>query len=148
MAVMMPPHSIAGDALMVLLILAVLVLFIIHTLLPARFREPPPSGESSWKYRLGPRDEPRSFTVIGGRAARALANLQEALPVFLTLALLNLILGTAAATFAIAGATTFLVARVLYLIAYLAGVSYWRTLIWIAGVVGLALMVVPIVAKL
>jgi uncharacterized MAPEG superfamily protein len=68
--------------------------------------------------------------------------------VFLTLALLNLILGTAEATFAIAGATTFLIARTLYLVAYLAGVSYWRTLIWIAGVIGLALMVVPIVAKM
>jgi uncharacterized MAPEG superfamily protein len=133
---------------MIMLILAVLALFIIHTLLPARFREPPPSGESSWKYRLGPRDEPRAYTVIGGRAARALANLQEALPVFVTLALLNLILGTGEASVAIAGATTFLVARALYLVAYLAGVSYWRTLIWIAGVVGLAFMVVPIVAKM
>ena len=71
--------------------------------------------------------------------------MQEALPVFLTLALLNLILGTG--DMATTGATVFLVARVLYVPAYLAGIVGVRTLIWIASVVGLVMMLIPILAR-
>jgi uncharacterized MAPEG superfamily protein len=130
---------------MVLLILLVLALFVLQTLLPNRFRERPASGGSMLAEALGPRDDPPPLTRIGGRAERALANMQEALPVFLTLALLNLILGTG--DLAVTGATVFLVARVLYVPAYLAGITGLRTLIWAAGVVGLVLMLIPVLAR-
>jgi uncharacterized MAPEG superfamily protein len=131
---------------MVLLILLVLALFVLQTLLPNRFRDrPATAGASVLAEALGPRDDQPPLTRTGGRAERALANMQEALPVFLTLALLNLILGTG--DLATTGATVFLVARVLYVPAYLAGIVGVRTLIWIASVVGLVMMLIPILAR-
>jgi uncharacterized MAPEG superfamily protein len=133
---------------MVLVVLLVLALFFLQTLLPTRFREPATAGaESPLAESLGNRDHVRSHTVVGKRAVRALANLQEALPVFLTLALLNLIVAPAA-MLAITGAWVFLIARLLYLPIYLAGVAYLRTLAWIGGLVGLAMMVVPLLDRI
>jgi uncharacterized MAPEG superfamily protein len=132
---------------MVLLILLVLALFVVQTLLPNRFRERGAvGGGARLAEALGPRDELPPLTRVGGRAERALANMHEALPVFLTLALLNLILGTGA--LATTGATVFLVARVLYVPAYLAGVVGVRTLIWMAAVVGLVMMLIPILDRI
>ena len=95
----------AGASPMVLLILLVLALFVMQTLLPGRFREPAPEGgKGKLTENLGNRDHMRPLTVVGERAARALANMHEALPVFLALALLNMIVGTAAGM-AVTGAT-------------------------------------------
>jgi uncharacterized MAPEG superfamily protein len=133
---------------MVLLVLLVLALFVVQTLLPGRFREPPAAGvKETLAENLGPRDHVRPLTVVGARASRALANMHEALPVFLALALLNMIVGTAAAT-AITGATVFLIARVLYVGAYLAGIPVVRTLIWVVSWVGLAMMVAPLLDRI
>ena len=83
---------------MVLLILLVLALFVLQTLLPGRFREPSPEGgKGKLKENLGNRDHMRPLTVVGERAARAHANMHEALPVFHPHALLNMNVGTAAA---------------------------------------------------
>jgi len=132
---------------MVLLILLVLALFVLQTLLPNRFRERRATGGAArLAEALGPRDDLPPLTRIGGRAERALANMHEALPVFLALALLNIITGTAA-SLAITGATVFLVARVLYVPVYLAGVTGVCTLIWMAGVVGLVMMLIPLLSK-
>lgn len=131
---------------MVLLILLVLALFVFQTLLPAGFRYMGRDGGRQLGTALGPRDDQPPPSRTGGRAERALANMQEALPVFLTLALLNLFLGTG--DLATTGATVFLVARVLYVAAYLAGVYGLRTLIWAISVVGLVLMLIPVLARI
>ena len=66
---------------MVLLILLVLALFVVQTMLPPSFRYMAgPDAGKKLALALGPRDDPPPQTVMGGRAARALANLQEALP--------------------------------------------------------------------
>ena len=131
---------------MVLLILLVLALFVLQTLLPGRFREPvPEGGQGKLMENLGNRDHMRPLTVVGERASRALANMHEALPVFLALALLNMIVGTAG--MAVAGATLFLIARVVYVAIYVAGVPVLRTLVWGLGWVGLALMIAPLLEK-
>jgi uncharacterized MAPEG superfamily protein len=133
---------------MVLLILLVLALFVVQTLLPGRFREPvPEGGEGKIKENLGNRDHMRPLTLVGERASRALANMHEALPVFLALALLNMIVGTAAAS-AITGATLFLIARVLYVGVYVAGIAVVRTLLWVVSWAGLVLMIVPLLDKI
>lgn len=132
---------------MVLIVLLVLALFVLQTILPNRLREPAAAGSSLKDSPLGPRDHESPLTVVGGRAARALANLQEALPVFLALALMNLILGTAAAM-ALTGAWIFLVARVLYVPVYLSGVPVLRTLIWVGSWVGLVMMLIPLLDRI
>jgi uncharacterized MAPEG superfamily protein len=131
---------------MVLVVLLVLALFVVQTLLPSRFREPAP-GKETLAESLGNRDHQRPLTVVGGRADRALANMHEALPVFLALALMNMIVGTAAGL-AVTGATVFLVARAAYVVVYMVGIPVVRTLIWIAGWVGLALMIAPLLDKI
>jgi uncharacterized MAPEG superfamily protein len=132
---------------MVLVVLLVLALFFLQTLLPTRFRVPPAPGDPSPRAEVfGNRDHQRPHTLIGQRALRALANMQEALPLFLVLALLNLIVA-GGASLAVTGAWIFLIARVLYVGVYLAGVPVVRTVLWVAGVVGLALMVVPLLDK-
>jgi uncharacterized MAPEG superfamily protein len=52
------------------------------------------------------------------------------------------------APLATTGATVFLVARVLYVPAYLAGVMGLRTLIWVASLVGLVLMLLPLLDRI
>jgi uncharacterized MAPEG superfamily protein len=132
---------------MVLIILLVLALFVLQTLLPGSFRYMSvPGAGKKLSLALGPRDNPPPQTTVGGRAERALVNMHEALPVFLTLALLNVIVGSAA--LALTGATVFLVARVLYVPAYLSGLSGLRTLIWAASLVGLVLMLLPLLARI
>lgn len=133
---------------MVLLVLLVLALFVIQTLLPGRFREPVAAGaQGKLAENLGNRDQMRPLTVTGQRAARALANMQEAMPVFLALALLNMIVGTAAGM-AITGATVFLIARAIYVAVYMAGIVVVRTLLWAVSWVGLAMMIAPLLDRI
>jgi uncharacterized MAPEG superfamily protein len=133
---------------MILVVLLVLALFFVQTLLPNRFREAPPSGaKETLAESLGNRDHQRPLTIVGGRAARALANLHEALPVFLALALMNMI-ATPGAAIAVTGAWVFLIARVVYVAIYLAGVPVVRTICWMAGLVGLAMMVAPLLDRI
>jgi uncharacterized MAPEG superfamily protein len=133
---------------MVLLVLLVLALFVLQTLLPGRFREPPIDGVApKLKEDLGNRDHVRPLTVTGQRAKRALENMHEALPVFLALALLNLIVGTAAGT-AVTGATIFLVARAVYVGVYVAGIAIVRSIVWAVSWVGLAMMIAPLLDKI
>jgi uncharacterized MAPEG superfamily protein len=132
---------------MVLIVLLVLALFVVQTLLPASFRYLGGGAmDGKLAQALGPRDNVPPQSPLGARSERALGNLQEALPVFLALALLNLIVGTAA-DLATLGATVFLVARVLYVPAYLVGIPGLRTLIWSVGWVGLVMMLLPLLDR-
>jgi len=132
---------------MVLLILLVLALFVLQTLLPGRFREPAVGANGEIAENLGNRDHVRPLTLVGQRAKRALENMHEALPVFLALALLNMIVDTVA-SIALTGATIFLIARVLYVGVYMAGIAVVRTLIWVVSWVGLAMMIAPLLQKI
>jgi len=133
---------------MAILVLLVLALFVIQTLIPGRFREPAAPGEpDSLKERLGNRDHMRPLTVIGQRAARALANMQEAMPVFLGLAFLDM-LTVPEAALAKTGALLFLIARTVYVAIYMAGIPVVRSLVFVVGWVGLALMLTPILQHL
>lgn len=132
---------------MILVVLLVLALFFVQTLLPNRFREPSPDAPSPLTETLGNRDHQRPYTLVGARAARALANMQEALPVFLALALMNMIAAPGAGL-AVTGAWVFLVARAVYVAIYMAGVPVVRTICWAAALAGLALMVAPLLDRI
>ncbi len=93
---------------------------------------------------MGDRDRPPEMTVVANRLDRAKRNMQEALPLFLALALLALIKGrdTAAVTQA---ALIFLIARAVYVPAYVSGVPVLRSLVWLVGVAGLAMMALALI---
>ena len=124
----------------------VLVLFVLQTLLPPtlRYLAAGPGLSDRLSVALGPRDRQPPQTPMSSRAARALANLQEALPVFLTVALLHTFHGTgdAGAPWAYA----FLAARVLYVPAYLSGVLGLRSAVWMGSWVGLAGLIATVVS--
>jgi uncharacterized MAPEG superfamily protein len=132
---------------MVLIVLLVLALFVLQTLLPGRFRQTQDISKPELvKASLGPRDQLPPFTVVGERAARALANMHEALPVFLALALMNMIVGTDA-SLAVTGAIVFLIARIVYVAVYMSGIPVVRTLVWGVGWVGLGMMIAPLLSR-
>jgi uncharacterized MAPEG superfamily protein len=134
---------------MVLIVLLVLAVFVVQTLIPNRLREPAPAGEGAnpLAESLGNRDHPRPLTLRGQRAARALANMHEALPVFLALALMNMIVAPQAAQ-AVTGATVFLVARAVYAVIYIVGIPVLRTLVWAVSWVGLVMMLLPLLDRI
>jgi uncharacterized MAPEG superfamily protein len=123
-------------------ILAVLGLFVVQALLPAMIRYwlPIPGLGARVRAALGPRDEQPPLSPLGGRAQRALANMQEALPVFLTLALLHVMQRTPGHV-AENGAAVFFVARTAYVPAYLSGIPGVRSAVWTASWVGLGMMI-------
>ena len=130
---------------MICLILAVLALFVIQTLLPASFRYlfSGPGTADRLNIALGSRDAQPPMPPVGARAERALANMHEALPVFLALAFLY-VFRNAESSLAIQGAWVFLAARTLYVPAYLFGIFGLQSGLWVAGWIGLALMIVDL----
>lgn len=127
-------------------IFAVLTLFFVQTLLPSGVRYLVKWGEvkENLSDALGPRDNPPEMPRLGERAARALHNMTEALPFFLTFALLTILKNKEAA--AVLGAQIFFWARVAYVPSYLLGIPVLRSALWIGGWVGMALMVRPLLA--
>ena len=134
-----PVHN--SEPIVTTVILGVLLLFVLQTLLPAtiRYLLAGPGVGARLKIALGPRDSQPPLSIIGARAERALTNMYEALPVFLALALLLVVRGVNDGL-AIQGAWLFLAARVLYVPAYLAGISGVRSVIWVASFAGLVMM--------
>lgn len=84
------------------------------------------------KTAMGPRDTPVQLTGFAGRAQRALNNQFEALILF-AIAILVLTFSDQTDGHTAIAAALFLIARVLYLPAYLFGLTPWRTLIWTIG---------------
>lgn len=125
-------------------LLLALLLFVLQTLLPPalRYRVLTRGALSRLRGALGPRDVQPAASVTAERAQRALANAHEAMWVFVPIALVHL--DRAPTSAAIAGAAVFVVARVLYVPAYLVGVPGVRSAIWIASWVGLAAMIGPL----
>ena len=91
---------------------------------------------------FGPRDEKRESKVIAaGRLNRALKNFLETYPAFIALAL-GLIVAGKAGGIGATGAWLWLVARVVYVALYAAGIPVIRTIVWFLSIVGLAMMLV------
>ena len=98
------------------------------------------TSELGSAWNAGPRDEGvRPKGVIAGRAERALRNYLETYAAFAVLAV-ALVASGRADGIGLIGGMVWLIARVIYIPLYLAGIPYWRSLVWLAAVVGLALM--------
>ena len=78
-------------------------------------------------------------TGWAGRAARAHHNMLENLVLFAALVLVAVAAGRTNSTTLI-GAQLFFWARLAYALAYLAGIPWLRTALWVVSVVGLALI--------
>ena len=95
------------------------------------------TGSATAKYLAGPRDLPmENISPSVARAKRAANNLLETLPVFLTLAVLSIIMDAQTAELA----AMWLGLRVAYVFAYLLHIDYIRTLIWFGSVFCLIMM--------
>ena len=88
---------------------------------------------------VGNRDDLPKMSVLAGRLDRAKNNMLEALPIFLALALLALVKGGDMSGVTKA-ASIFLIARVVYVPAYLSGVPLLRSLVWLVGIASLVVM--------
>jgi len=93
---------------------------------------------------VGNRDNLPEMSVVAGRLDRAKNNMLEALPMFLALALLALITGRDSNDVAHA-ALVFLVARVIYVPAYVSGIPMLRSLVWLVGVASLVMMAMHLI---
>lgn len=125
---------------MLLIILLVLALTVVQALLPGKFL----TEQVGPAAQMGPRDELPPPSLMLARSRRALANLHETLPVFLTLAVLSIVLGEQG-WLSLAGAALFLVGRAVHVVCYLKALSPWRSLAFSVAFVGLLLLVVPLV---
>ncbi|NOR64055.1 MAG: hypothetical protein GQ535_16415 [Rhodobacteraceae bacterium] len=128
---------------MVGLILGVLLLYGIQTYLPAMIMSRSLGGKVL-RHGGGPRDEALPLTVNASRAKRAVANMNEAMMVFLPLALLAVHFGLNSGL-AWWGALVFLLARAAYVPAYITAIGLTRSIVWTLGHVGLAMMAVAVI---
>ena len=104
------------------------------------------TAEHGPKYNASPRDERLvANSPLAGRAQRALANLLETYPAFVGLALALAATGRSDGWGAW-GALIWFWARVAYVPAYLMGVPFLRTAIWIVSVLGLVAMLTRLLA--
>ena len=84
------------------------------------------------KKAMSPRDEKIELTGAAGRLQRAMNNHFEGLILF-TIAVVVVTLGEASSTLTAACAHVYLIARILYVPAYVSGAVPWRSLIWMVG---------------
>ena len=84
------------------------------------------------KYAASPRDEPRLLTGKAGRLQRAMNNHFEGLILFGIAVMVITYSGQNSSMTALASAL-YLIARVLYVPAYVLGLTPWRSLVWFVG---------------
>ncbi|NHZ77847.1 hypothetical protein F2P44_00825 [Massilia sp. CCM 8695] len=117
-----------------------LVLAVVQIMLTSAFR----NRETGMEYNMGPRDggapPPRPVTA---RLQRAQANLFETLPLFAAAVLIAHVGGREGAL-TLWGAWAYLVARVVYVPLYAAGIPVLRSIVWTVSMVGLGMMLVAI----
>lgn len=88
---------------------------------------------------MGNRDNLPEATPLAGRADRTARNTLEAFVLFSALALVAHAAGSSKPQIT-TGAELFFWSRLIYVPIYYAGIAYVRTLVWLAGMVGLAMM--------
>ena len=92
-------------------------------------------------YLGSARDEERRPEGMTGRVMRAHDNHLQALALF-TIAVLVVVLGDASTETTINAAWTYLIARVLYVPAYMSAIPMLRSLIWLIGQIATVVMLV------
>jgi uncharacterized MAPEG superfamily protein len=98
-------------------------------------------GQQGLKWAAGPRDEPRPVTGVAARLQRALANYLETFPIFAA-AVLMVLVSDSRGSLSEWGAIAYLVARIVYVPLYAAGIPRIRSLVWAVSLVGLILVLI------
>lgn len=128
---------------MLLMILLVLLLLLVQAFLPGRFL----AEQIGSKGQMGPRDDLPEPSVELARSRRALANLQETLPIFLALAILSIVYD-AQTPLALLGAGLYFIARIAHLVCYLRALSPWRSYSFGVSLIGLVLLAIPLLPNI
>ncbi len=131
---------------MLTLLLLTLALYVVQTFIPPMFMSRA-HGPEALRHAGGPRDTALTPSKNAGRALRALGNMNEALFVFIPLALASLHYGLDSGL-AWWGAFIFLLARIVYVPAYILAIGPIRSIVWTIGHVGLALMATALLKTL
>ncbi|MFK7903204.1 MAG: MAPEG family protein [Nitratireductor sp.] len=92
------------------------------------------------------RDHEAGSQGYAARIERAYYNMLESFPIFASLALIVHLTESWTAMTAL-GAQLYFWGRVFYLPAYVAGIAYIRTLIWVVSVAGMAIMTFELVGQ-
>lgn len=117
-----------------------LVVALVQILLAASAR----TRETGLAYNAGARDRPGPpVGTLTARLQRAQANLFETLPLFAAAVLMAHVAGRAG-TLTLAGAWLYLVARIVYVPLYAVGIPMLRSIVWLAGLVGVVLELIAI----
>lgn len=123
-------------------ILAGLLVFLANIYLPAAIYFVQSETLTS---HTGTRDDDPEPGVSVRRARRALANAQENLPFFLALGILALITDGVRMEQAILGAALYVFARAAYMVLYVLGVPWLRSLAYMVGFVGCVMMALALI---
>jgi len=126
---------------MVFWILAGLAVFLLNIYLPALLY----IGTVGVLRHVGSRDDLPEPGIMVLRARRALANTQENMPVFLTLAVLALVVDGADMAQAILGAQLFVFGRIAYTALYLISIPWTRSAAFGVALLGCLLMVLALI---
>lgn len=119
----------------------VLGLYLIQLFIPSLFRIP----QIGLAAYVGSRDDLPALPRYGDRAERAARNMLESLPLFLTAAVLCIVMERVS-NGAMLGAQVFFWARLAYAVLYIAGVPWLRSLTWTIGFVGVLAVAWPLAA--
>ena len=98
----------------------------------------PGVAQTGVDYALSSRDEDRPLTGFAGRARRAFYNHLETLPLFIGAVALLVWTGSANEGSAL-GAQIYFFNRLAYVPAYVFGVVYVRSILWMAAMVGICM---------
>jgi uncharacterized MAPEG superfamily protein len=93
------------------------------------------------KAAIGPRDRMVELTGTAGRLQRAMNNHFEGLILF-TIAVVVVTTGDQSRTLTQSCATLYLIARILYIPAYVWGLAPWRSVIWSVGLLATVVMLI------
>ena len=128
---------------MLLMIFLVLVLLLVQAFLPGKFL----ADQIGPEGQMGPRDNLPEPTPELSRSRRALANLQETLPIFLPLAILSIVFDEQG-WLSLLGAVAYFVARIAHLICYMKALSPWRSIFFLISLIGNVLIAIPLVTHI
>ncbi|NHZ93381.1 hypothetical protein F2P45_30885 [Massilia sp. CCM 8733] len=117
-----------------------LVLALVQIMATGAFR----NKETGMKYNMSARDTPAPPPgVVTARLQRAQANLFETLPLFAAAVLIAHV-GGREGDLTLWGAWAYLIARVLYVPLYAAGIPVVRSIVWTVSLVGLGMVLAAI----